>query len=94
MKLTERSGPGQVAALVSDTLSKAGIRAILTGGGCASIYTRGAYKSVDLDYVLQPSVTQSRLDVAMATAGFERRDNQYFHPRSRFYETTELTRSN
>jgi hypothetical protein len=83
--ITERSGVRQVAATVSKVLAEAGIRAVLTGGGCASIYTNGVYKSVDLDYVLQSSVSQSRLDDAMAKVGFERRGNQYFHPRSEFY---------
>ena len=73
------------AASVSEALAATGLRAVLTGGGCASIYTDGLYQSVDLDYVLQSSVTQSRLDEAMAKAEFERRANQYFHPRARFY---------
>ena len=85
MKLTERSGVRQVAAAVSGALAKADIRAVLTGGGCASIYTDGLYKSVDLDYVLLSAVTQSRLDESMAKTGFERRSNQYFHPRAPLY---------
>ena len=85
MRLTERSGVRQVAAAVSGALARADIRAVLTGGGCASIYTDGVYKSVDLDYVLQSAVTQSRLDEAMAKAGFERRSNQYLHPRAPLY---------
>jgi hypothetical protein len=85
MKLTERSGVRQVAASVSGALAQSGIRAVLTGGGCASIYTDGLYKSVDLDYVLQSAVTQFNLDNAMANAEFERQENQYFHPRARFY---------
>jgi hypothetical protein len=79
MRLTERSGVRQVAAAVSGALASADIRAVLTGGGCASIYTDGTYKSVDLDYVLQSAVTQSRLDEAMTKAGFGRKSNQYCH---------------
>jgi hypothetical protein len=85
VKLTARSSARQAAAAVSLALAEAGIRAVLTGGGCASIYTRGGYRSVDLDYVLLSAVSQSRLDEAMANAGFERKGTQYFHPEARFY---------
>jgi hypothetical protein len=44
-KLTARSSLKQVAAVVADALDKHGIRAILTGGACASIYTRGSCQS-------------------------------------------------
>jgi hypothetical protein len=85
MKLSERSGVRQVAASVSGALAEAGIKAVLTGGACASIYTDGLYQSVDLDYVLQSAITQSRLEDVMANAEFVRETNQYFHPRARFY---------
>jgi hypothetical protein len=85
VNLTARSGARIVAASVARVLAETNIRAVLTGGGCASIYTAGIYQSVDLDFVLQSAATQSKLDEALARAGFERRGNQYFHPRARFY---------
>ena len=84
MTLTSRSSLSEVAASVAKALSDAGIRSVLTGGACASLYTRGAYQSSDLDFVLQTTTSQSSLDAAMATAGFERQGNQYVHPRVRF----------
>jgi len=85
VKLTEKSTVADVAAAVSEALSQAGFRAVLSGGGCASIYTRGLYQSVDLDFILQTAVSQAELDAAMATIGFERSANQYLHSRVRLY---------
>jgi hypothetical protein len=85
VRLTERSTVGETAAAVATTLREAGFQAVLTGGGCASIYTRGISQSVDLDFILQTGRAQSDLDRAMSAAGFERQANQYFHPRARFY---------
>jgi len=51
----------EVATSVADALSRAGFRAVLTGGGCASIYTKGVYQSVDLDFILQRASTQAKL---------------------------------
>jgi hypothetical protein len=83
--LTERSTAGETAAAVATALMEAGFQAVLTGGGCASIYTRGIFQSVDLDFILQTGTVQRDLDRAMEAAGFERRANQYFHTRSPFY---------
>jgi hypothetical protein len=85
VNLTERSTALEVATSVADALSRAGFRAVLTGGGCASIYTKGVYQSVDLDFILQRASTQAELEAALAAIGFERQTNQYFHPRARFY---------
>ena len=85
MKLTARSSLSQVVACVAEALAGAGIRCVLTGGACASLYTRGAYQSSDLDFVIQGTVSQSELDAAMATSGFTRRENEYVHPGSGFF---------
>jgi hypothetical protein len=85
VKLTSRSSLRDVAACVAGILADAGIRGVLTGGACASLHTRGAYQSADLDFVLQTSATQKQLDAAMRTAGFERQGNQYVHPETEFF---------
>jgi len=38
VKLSQRSGIGEVAAVVASALKHAGIRAVLTGGACATLY--------------------------------------------------------
>ena len=74
-----------VAARVGDALRKRRIKAVLTGGACASLYSRGAWVSMDADFVLSGSVDQADLDQAMSDAGFTRRGDRYVHPRLPYY---------
>lgn len=85
MKLGRKSTLAEVAADVSKALSSAGIVGVLTGGACASLYTKGAYHSEDLDFILRGPVSRARLDQAMREAGFARRGDQYFHARVPFF---------
>ena len=85
MKVSRRSSLRQVAAAVAGALHDAGIRAVLTGGACATIYSEGAYQSEDLDLILLSSPTQKALDQAMAKLGFSRRRDSYEHPSSSFF---------
>ncbi len=70
---------------VGDALRRSGIRAVLTGGACANLYSGGAYTSLDADFVLIGPCTTQNLDQAMATLGFERRRDRYVHPGLRFF---------
>jgi hypothetical protein len=85
VKITSRSSAREVALAVSAALARRGVRAVLSGGGCASIYTSGRYQSVDLDFIIQGPGTQGQLDEAMASIGFARSGTQYFHSLSRYY---------
>lgn len=85
MSLTRRSSVTEVAFVVGDALRRHRIRAVLTGGACASLHSGGAYASFDVDLVLAGPATQAGLDRAMATVGFVRRGDRYTHPRARFY---------
>jgi hypothetical protein len=75
----------QVIEAVSQALDSHGIRAVLTGGACASLHARGDYLSQDLDYIIQGRVTRTELDAALATVGFTRDGASYTHPRSLFF---------
>jgi hypothetical protein len=82
---SRRPGLAALAVTVGDALRRHGIRAVLTGGACANLYTRGAYESVDMDFIISGPVTQKALDAAMASVGFRRRRDRYVHPRVPFY---------
>jgi hypothetical protein len=84
MSLTRRSSLAEVAAGVAKALAQAGIRAVLTGGACATLYSEGEYQSFDLDFILQSVTSVRDLDDAMKAIGFRRVGNHYEHPRSRF----------
>ena len=85
MRITAHSTLEQVAAVLAGVLREAGIKAVFTGGACATIYSAGGYQSEDLDLILQSSPTQRSLDEAMAKAGFVRNGDCYEHPRTSFF---------
>ena len=74
-----------VAARVGSALRNRGIRAVLTGGACASIHSAGAYSSLDLDFVVTDSTTVTALDAAMQTVGYRRDGDHYTNPRTEFF---------
>jgi hypothetical protein len=85
VRLDERSSLPVVAGAVGAALADHGIRAVLTGGACASLYTRGRYQSRDMDFIVTGSPTQALLDAALAALGFVRKGDRYVHPRVPFY---------
>lgn len=85
MSLTARSSLAEVAACVARALARSKIRAVLTGGACATLYSRGEYQSSDLDFILQSAVTHRELDAVMETIGFRRTGNHYEHSRAVFF---------
>ena len=85
MKLTRRSTLADVVAAVAGALQHAGIAAVLTGGACATLYSRGAYQSQDLDFIIRGGGTRGQLADAMASAGFVRKGDRYVHPATPFF---------
>ena len=85
MKLTSRSTLAETASVVGEAMRAAGIRGVLTGGGCASVQSDGVYTSRDLDFVLDGPTDQNALDAALAAVGYVRRKDRYVHPRCPFW---------
>jgi hypothetical protein len=79
VKLDGDSKLSTVALHIGDVLRRRGIHAVLTGGACACIHTKGASTSLDIDFVLSGNIRQDDLDSAMAEAGFRRKGSQYVH---------------
>ena len=74
-----------VAEAVGAALGKAGIRAVLTGGACATLFTDGDYQSSDLDFILEGEVRRLQLDEALNSAGFVRQGDRYVSPDTPFF---------
>lgn len=85
MRITASTALETTAIAVGEALAAHGIRAVLTGGACAGIYSGGIYSSQDVDFVLEGRVTLSRLDTAMTSLGFSREGNRYVHQESPFW---------
>lgn len=65
---------------VATHLKKKGIDTVLVGGAVVSIYSEGAYKSGDLDFVLT-KMFQKGLPEAMEELGFlKKASRHYIHP--------------
>lgn len=75
----------ELAAIVSQTLERAGITATLSGGGAVVLYSQNQYESQDLDFITN-AATQA-LDEALAPLGFRRiaRARQFKHPETDYY---------
>lgn len=85
MTIARRSSLADVAAEVAKALNAARISAVLTGGACATIYSKGAYQSHDLDFIIRSGGTRRSLDVAMASIGFHRDGDRYVHAATPFF---------
>jgi hypothetical protein len=66
--INAKTGVLELAALVSNALEAAGIKATLSGGGAVSIYTNNEYRSEDLDFV--SAERRSQLSAALEPLGF------------------------
>lgn len=75
----------QLAAFVSDHLIRNGIEAVLTGGACVTLYTRNAYVSFDLDFVLVSFEKKKLLKRVMKDIGFRPECGCFRHPDTPFF---------
>jgi hypothetical protein len=75
----------EMAALVSQTLERAGIQATLSGGGAVSMYTENEYESYDLDFVT--SERNTVIAKVIEPLGFRHRagTREFRHPDSDYY---------
>jgi len=80
MKTVRDMTVGELAAFVADRLANRGIRAVLSGGTCVTIYAEGAYVSEDLDFVPETYAKPADVAAALAEAGFVRDGRIFRHP--------------
>jgi hypothetical protein len=74
-----------LAFMVSDHFRKKAIDAILTGGACVTLYTKNAYSSFDLDFVLRYNREPRLIKAAMEELGFRLESGRFVHPDSEFF---------
>jgi hypothetical protein len=63
----------ELAALICSTLEQSGIRAVLTGGSCVSVWSQNEYASNDLDFITLGLESNVELAKALAAIGFTKR---------------------
>ena len=64
----------EIAALICSHLAKRGMKCVLSGGTCVTIYSHNEYKSLDLDFVM-PEYERKDVDNALSELGFIRTRN-------------------
>lgn len=71
----------ELAALICDTLKKAGLQVTLSGGACAEIYSKSKYVTGDLDFVTNYSWpgNDTIIENVMLSLGFKRSGRIYIN---------------
>lgn len=69
--------PEEIAAAVSEALRKHGITAVMSGGGCVSVYSENKYHSDDLDFI-DSYRDRPGIQRALAEIGFYSNLDRYF----------------
>ena len=67
----------ELAAYICSHLLKNGIKCVLSGGACVSIYTENRYMSFDLDFIEMVSAPRKEMREILAQIGFYE-ENLYF----------------
>lgn len=78
----------ELAALICETLNKAGIHVVLSGGSCVSIYSSEKYVSKDLDFVDISLKSNRQIGKVLESLGF---NNQPKNSRHFVHPDAELT---
>lgn len=76
---------GELAAYVSGHLAGRGIKVVLSGGACVSIYSANQYRSDDLDFIESGSVTRKALKQALGEIGFMEKNRYFQRSDTRFF---------
>jgi hypothetical protein len=71
----------ELAALICDSLRKEGLRAVLSGGACAEIYSNNKYVTGDLDFVVNYFWPENdkKIERVMAGLGFDKNGRIYIN---------------
>jgi hypothetical protein len=72
----------ELAGLICESLKKAGVKATLSGGACAEIYSKSKYVTGDLDFVVNYLWPQNDkiIDAVMSSLGFKRQGRIFVNP--------------
>lgn len=66
---------------VAEHLSKKGLKTVLVGGAVVAIYSKGAYRSGDLDIVINTfTKVDTKIALAMGEIGFNQKGRHWIHP--------------
>ena len=79
MKEIKDMNIGELAAYVCSYLFGNGIKCVLSGGACVSIYTENLYQSYDIDFIDNYFNPQYKIADLLKAIGFNRQDRYFRH---------------
>lgn len=84
-RIDASTSPEELAAIVSQTLERADIKATLSGGGAVMFYSRNEYESYDLDFVT--GAANTAIASALVPLGFRHvaGSREFRHPETDYY---------
>jgi len=85
VKPISKMSVGELAAYVTSHLQKHGFDVVLSGGACVTLYSRGEYVSMDLDFVIMGFAARRRLRKALSKIGFIEKGRYFAHPETDFF---------
>ncbi len=75
---------GELGAYICTFLMDGGIKCILTGGACVSIYTDNKYLSLDLDFVEEPDSNRKKISALLSQIGFYEKERYFANKETKF----------
>ena len=84
MKSIKDMDVAELAAFVCSHLFKKGIKCVLTGGACISIYSKNKYESYDLDFIDNSFTPHKALAIVMNEIGFSTKGRYFINKDSRY----------
>ncbi|MDP2808113.1 MAG: hypothetical protein Q8O74_08285, partial [bacterium] len=76
---------GELGAYVSSHLASRGIKVVLSGGACVSIYSANLYRSDDLDFIESGNATRKQLKQALEEIGFKENHRYFQHQETKYF---------
>jgi len=75
---------GELGAYICTFLMDNGIKCILTGGACVSIYTSNKYLSFDLDFIEESATNRKTIKDLLAKISFSEKDRYFENKETKF----------
>ena len=85
MKLVADMSAEELAALICEAFSGAGVTITLTGGACVAIWSNGKYVSHDLDFVEEGPVPRRKIRNVLTRLGFKEKGRHFTHSHTKFF---------
>lgn len=85
MKSIHNMSMEELGAYVCSKLEEHGIKTVLSGGTCVSIYSHGKYTSDDIDLINRYNAREAEITKVMTALGFKEYNRYFIHDDTKFF---------